>query len=156
MYCYFLIQVILLVLYYLLSELQEVDLVLFLIFFLFFIIFFKLSSFSLFLALRVRDNIGHMVQRRFQKDDIILCADLIANMWLFRIDQRQHINSGTRYGATNSTPRTRRPGRGGRKLHAWTRINTCARARGLSTSNLVRVDYNRASDYHMYTDFLLR
>lgn len=28
------------------------------------------------------------------------------------------INSSTRYGATNSTPRTRRPGCGGRKLHA--------------------------------------
>ena len=39
----------------------------FLIFFLFSIIFFKLSSFSLFLAPRVRvsDDIGHIAQRKF-------------------------------------------------------------------------------------------
>ena len=61
------------------------------IFFLFSIFFLNLFSFSLFLAPRVRvsDNIDHMAQGRFQKDDVILRADLIANTWLFRVSQKQ-------------------------------------------------------------------
>ena len=45
----------------------------------------------LFLAPRIRvsSSIGHMAQRRFQKDDVILCADLMANTWSFRVGQKQ-------------------------------------------------------------------
>ncbi len=45
----------------------------------------------LFLAPRIRvsSSIGHMAQRRFQKNDVILCADLMANTWLFRVGQKQ-------------------------------------------------------------------
>ena len=62
----------------------------FLIFFLFSILSFKLFSFSLFLTPRVRvsDDMGHMAQRRFQKDDIIPRADLMVDTWLFRVGQK--------------------------------------------------------------------
>ena len=74
-----------------LSELQEVDLVIFSFSSYFLFLFFKLFFFSLFLVPRVRvsDNMGHMVQRRFQKDDIIPHADLMANIQLFRVSQKQ-------------------------------------------------------------------
>ena len=54
------------------------------------LVLFSFSSyfpFLYFLAPRVRvsDNMGHMAQRRFYKDDIIPCADLMANTWLFRV-----------------------------------------------------------------------
>ena len=61
------------------------------IFFLFSIFFLNLFSFFLFLAPRVRvsNNIGYIAQRRFQKDDIILRTDLMANTWSFRVSQKQ-------------------------------------------------------------------
>ena len=61
----------------------------FLIFFLFLfsILFLKLFSCSLFLAPRIRvsDDMGHIAWRRFWKDNIILCVDLMANTWSFRV-----------------------------------------------------------------------
>ena len=59
----------------------------FFLFSIFFLIYVPFSIFST--QSQGSDDIGHMAQRIFQKDDVILHTDLMANTWLFRVGQKQ-------------------------------------------------------------------
>ena len=70
-----------------LSELQEGNLVLF-SFSSYFLFFFLFSIFFKHLGLGLVATQDHVAPRKFQKDNVIPYADLMANTWSFRVGQK--------------------------------------------------------------------